>query len=510
MSADALFDLDVEGIAARLDAGAISAVELARESLARIEAEKALNAFITVDALGALAQAADFDARRTRGEARRSALDGVPVSLKDVLVTEGVTTTAGSRILEGYRPPYDGAMAARLKAAGAVIVGKTNLDEFAMGSSNEHSAFGPARNPWDRSRVPGGSSGGSAVAVAARMVFAALGTDTGGSIRQPAALTGIFGLKPTYGRVSRHGVIAYASSLDQVGPFGRSARDLAHVLQVIAGHDPRDSTSAEVAVPSYLAGIEDGVRGLRLGLPREYFGEGIDPEIEAAVRAGVAALERAGASIVEVSLPHTRPALSTYYIIATAEASSNLARYDGVRYGLRAEERELRRMYAASRFSGFGPEVRRRIILGTYVLSAGYYEAYYGKAQRVRTLIRRDFEFAFGQVDAIVAPTSPIPAFALGERTDDPLAMYLADVLTVPTNLAGIPALSVPGGFTAAGLPIGLQLLGPWFEEARLLRIARALERATDFAQRKPSARPAVDAAAPLARGEQLPRGGAP
>jgi aspartyl-tRNA(Asn)/glutamyl-tRNA(Gln) amidotransferase subunit A len=470
-------DSTLDEIRARLDRRELSSIELLETSLARIEGGKHLNAFLAIDEKGARASAKASDERRARGESPRSALEGVPIALKDLFVTEGVATTAGSKILEGWIPPYDGEMPRRLKAAGAILVGKTNMDEFAMGSSNEHSAFGPVKNPWDPSKVPGGSSGGSAAAVAARMVFAALGTDTGGSIREPASMSGVLGMKPTYGRVSRSGVVAFASSLDQVGPFARSALDVAHVLQAIAGHDAGDSTSADVPVASYTAEIDAGVRGLRIGIPREYFIEGMHPEVELAVREGIRGLEQAGARTIEISLPHTKYALGTYYVVATAEASSNLARYDGVRYGYRAEEKELRRMYAASRFKGFGAEVKRRIILGTYVLSAGYYDAYYGKAQRVRTLIRRDFEDAFAKVDAIAAPTSPVPAFGLGDRMTDPLSMYLADVFTVPVNLAGIPGISVPAGFTRDRLPIGLQLLGPWFEEARLLRIARTFER---------------------------------
>ncbi|MCK6550329.1 Asp-tRNA(Asn)/Glu-tRNA(Gln) amidotransferase subunit GatA [Myxococcota bacterium] len=480
-----LFDLDLDGASTALARGDVSARALLDACLARIEQTRDLGTFLAIDEKGARAAADASDARRAHGEPL-SALDGVPVALKDLIVTEGLATTAGSKMLAGWVPPYDGAMSTRLKAAGAVVVGKTNLDEFAMGSSNEHSAFGPAKNPWDPTKVPGGSSGGSAAAVAAGQVFGALGTDTGGSIRQPAALCGVFGLKPTYGRVSRFGVIAFASSLDQIGPFGRSTRDVAHQLQVIAGHDVRDSTSADVPVPDYGAALGRGVKGLRVGVPAEYFGAGLDAEVDGAVRAALDVLRALGAELVPVSLPHTRYALSTYYVIATAEASSNLARYDGVRYGHRANERELRRMYAASRFEGFGDEVKRRIVLGTYVLSAGYYDAYYGKAQRVRTLIRRDFEAAFRDVDVLATPTSPFPAFGLGERTKDPLAMYLADVATLAVNLAGIPGLSVPAGFTKAGLPIGLQLLGRWFEEDVLLQTSAAFEAATPHAKARP------------------------
>jgi aspartyl-tRNA(Asn)/glutamyl-tRNA(Gln) amidotransferase subunit A len=372
-----------------------------------------------------------------------------------------------------------------LKKAGLPIVGKLNLDEFAMGSSNESSAYGPTHNPWALDRTPGGSSGGSAAAVAAREVFGSMGTDTGGSIRQPAAFTNLVGIKPTYGRVSRYGVIAYASSLDQVGPMARTVADTAALLQLIAQHDPLDSTSAPVEAPSYSEDLEGGVRGLKLGVPREYFIEGMDPEVEATVRQAMAAYERLGATLVEVSLPHTKYALATYYLLAPAEASSNLARYDGVRYGLRAKDAKgLREMYGQSRERGFGSEVKRRIMLGTYALSAGYYDAYYLRAQKVRTLIRQDFTKAFEQVDAILSPASPVPPFKLGEKTDNPLSMYLMDVFTLPCNLAGLPGLSLPCGFTKSNLPIGLQILGKPFDEARLLRIARAFEREHDFSRR--------------------------
>jgi aspartyl-tRNA(Asn)/glutamyl-tRNA(Gln) amidotransferase subunit A len=396
-----------------------------------------------------------------------------------------VATTAGSRILEGFIPPYDSTVVGLLKQAGLPIVGKLNMDEFAMGSSNEGSAYGPTHNPWALDRTPGGSSGGSAAAVAAREVFGALGTDTGGSIRQPAAFTNLVGIKPTYGRVSRYGVIAYASSLDQVGPMARTVADTAALLQLIARHDPLDSTSAPVETPDYQQDLEGGVRGLRLGVPREYFIEGMDPEVEATVRQAMAAYERQGATLVEVSLPHTKYALATYYLLAPAEASSNLARYDGVRYGLRAKDAKgLREMYGQSRDRGFGAEVKRRIMLGTYALSAGYYDAYYLRAQKVRTLIRQDFTKAYEQVDAILSPASPVPPFKLGEKTDNPLSMYLMDVFTLPCNLAGLPGLSLPCGFTKSNLPIGLQILGKPFDEARLLRIARAFEREHDFSRR--------------------------
>ncbi|MBK8013141.1 MAG: Asp-tRNA(Asn)/Glu-tRNA(Gln) amidotransferase subunit GatA [Deltaproteobacteria bacterium] len=484
---ECLLDASLSFVADRLAAREVSSVELIRACLDRIDATPTLNTFITIDEDGARRGALAADDRRAHGRAL-SRIDGVPIALKDLLMTAGLRTTAASKMLANYVPPYDGAMAERLRAQGAIMLGKTNCDEFAMGSSNEHSAFGPVRNPWDETRVAGGSSGGSAAAVAAGQVFAALGTDTGGSIRQPAALTGVVGLKPTYGRVSRFGVIAFASSLDQVGPFGRTAKDVAHVMQAIAGFDERDSTSADVPVPDYLSEIDGGIEGLKVGVPTEYFGEGLDPDVETLVRQGIETLGHAGAEIVPISLPHTRYALSTYYVICTAEASSNLARYDGVRYGHRASsEHELRRMYAASRSEGFGDEVKRRIVLGTYVLSSGYYDAYYAQAQKVRTLIRRDFESAFKHVDVIATPTSPSTAFRLGDKTTDPLSMYMADVCTLAVNLAGIPGLSTPAGLAADGLPVGLQLLGPWFEEGRLLRVAHAFEQATGHADRRPT-----------------------
>jgi aspartyl-tRNA(Asn)/glutamyl-tRNA(Gln) amidotransferase subunit A len=478
-------DLTLSQVSERLANGEVTSRQVVEACLLRIQSTAWLNAFITVDEKGALA-AADAADRRFSAKKRLGPLDGIPIALKDMLVTEGVATTAGSKILEGWIPPYQGTMAQRLAHAGAVLIGKTNQDEFAMGSSTEWSAFGPVANPWDRARVPGGSSGGSAAAVAAGLAFGALGTDTGGSIRQPASFCGVYGLKPTYGRISRYGVVAFASSLDQVGPFGRSAQDIAHLLQVIAGRDLHDSTSADEPVPDYRASLEAGVAGLRIGVPEEFFARGLSPEVEAVVRAAIDRLRDLGASIVPIALPHTKYAVATYYVICTAEASSNLARYDGVRYGPRANEKELRRMYAASRFQGFGEEVRRRIILGTYVLSAGYYDQYYGRAQRVRTLIRRDFEDAFTKVDAIATPAYPTPAFTLGEKLEDPLAMYLADIYTVSTNLSGHCGLSVPAGFSKDGLPIGMQLLGKHFGEATLLRIAHGYESATEHAKRRP------------------------
>ncbi|HEY4885204.1 MAG TPA: Asp-tRNA(Asn)/Glu-tRNA(Gln) amidotransferase subunit GatA [Myxococcales bacterium] len=456
--------------------GAVSPEALLEASLARIRAlDGRLHAFLRLTENEARTAAKAATQRRASGKSL-GPLDGVPVALKDIFCMEGVETTCGSKILRGYAPPYDATVVRRLKQAGAVIVGKLNMDEFAMGSSTENSAYGPTRNPWDLTRTPGGSSGGSATAVAARLVPGALGTDTGGSIRQPAALVGCAGLKPTYGRVSRFGVIAFASSLDQVGPFAQDVRGVAHLLAAIAGHDPNDQTSSSRPVPDYAAGLDQGVRGLRIGVPREYFGEGLAPEVEKAVRAGIERLRAAGGEVREISLPNSPHAIATYYIVATAEASSNLARYDGVRYGHRAKASQLLEMYEKTRAEGFGAEVKRRIMLGTYVLSAGYYDAYYLRAQKVRALIRRDFDQAFASVDAIVSPTSPTTAFKLGEKMDDPLAMYLSDVYTVPANLAGLPGISVPCGFDSKGLPVGLQLIGKPFDEETLLRIAHAAE----------------------------------
>jgi aspartyl-tRNA(Asn)/glutamyl-tRNA(Gln) amidotransferase subunit A len=470
--------------------GQVSAVDVCRAALTRIASSNpALNAFLTVADDRALAQAAALDGRRA--EWARLPLLGVPVALKDNLCTRGLKTTAGSRILERYVPPYDATVVDRLVAAGAVIVGKTNCDEFAMGSSTENSAFGPTRNPWSLDRTPGGSSGGSAAAVAARMVPLALGSDTGGSIRQPAALCGVVGFKPTYGRVSRYGLLAFASSLDQIGPFATSVADAALCLQVIAGADAKDATCATAATGDYLGALTGRVGGARIGVPRALVSEeaGVHPEIRIAFEAAVETLEREGAEIVDVALPHSAHAIPVYYLVATAEASSNLARYDGVRYGSRAPDAAtLGEMYDRTRDDGFGPEVKRRILLGTYVLSAGYYDAYYLKAQQVRTLIRRDYETALQGVDLIAMPTSPTPAFALGERMDDPLQMYLADVFTVAANLAGLPSISIPCGFTETRLPCSLQLTGRAMDEATILRVADAFERATTFAREVPAA----------------------
>jgi aspartyl-tRNA(Asn)/glutamyl-tRNA(Gln) amidotransferase subunit A len=480
-----LTELTLLELAAKLAAREVTSLAVTQACLSRIaQVDGKVRAFLRLDEHGALAAAEASDARREDGNPL-GPLDGVPVAVKDIFLTEGVETTCGSRLLQGFLPPYDATAVRLLKEAGMPILGKLNQDEFAMGSSNEASAYGPCHNPWDLTRTPGGSSGGSAAALAAREVFGTLGTDTGGSIRQPAALTNTVGLKPTYGRVSRYGVIAYASSLDQPGPLGRTVGDVAALLQVLARHDLLDATSAPVDAPDYSADLEHGVAGLRLGVPREYFTEGMDPEVEAAVREALKAYERMGATLVEVSLPHTKYALATYYLLAPAEASSNLARYDGVRYGQRARDATgLKEMYGQTRDAGFGPEVKRRIMLGTYALSAGYYDAYYLKAQKVRTLIREDFARAFQQVDALVSPTSPVPAFKLGEKLEDPLSMYLMDVYTLPCNLAGLPGLSLPCGFTRAGLPIGLQLMGRPFDEAKLLRIGRAFEREHDYARR--------------------------
>jgi aspartyl-tRNA(Asn)/glutamyl-tRNA(Gln) amidotransferase subunit A len=479
-----LLDRGVRTIAAAVRAGEASAVEATRAALDRIaRIDGQLHAFLAVDAEGALSAAREVDARHARGEAM-GALAGVPVAVKDALATKGLATTAGSRILEGFVPPVDATAVARLRAAGAIVVGKTNMDEFGMGSSTEHSAFGPTRNPWDVSRTPGGSSGGSAAAVAAGLAPIALGTDTGGSIRQPASLCGVVGIKPTYGRVSRSGVVAFASSLDQVGPFGGSCEDCAAVLDVIAGHDPADATTIPDQTVDHTFRIGRDPKGLRVGVPREYFGLGIDREVEAAVRAAIGALESLGMPVTEVSLPHTEHGLAVYYLVAPAEASANLARFDGVRYGRRVARAELDATYAATRSAGFGPEVKRRIMLGTYALSAGYHDAFYGRAQKVRTLLRRDFEDAFRTVDVLAAPVSPVAAFPLGERVEDPLAMYLGDVFTLPTSLAGLPGLSVPCGFTKAGLPIGLQLVGPALSEPVLFQIGHAYESLVRHARR--------------------------
>jgi len=470
-----------------VSSGQASAVEICRAHLQRArEVEPRVKAFRVLLDESALREAEAIDRDRREGRPL-GPLAGVPIAVKDVLCARGVPTTCGSLILKNFVPPYDATCVARLRRAGAILVGKTNMDEFAMGSSTENSAYEKTCNPWALDRVPGGSSGGSAAAVAAGEVPASLGTDTGGSIRQPAAFCGISGMKPTYGRVSRYGLVAFASSLDQVGPLGRTVEDVARVLQVIAGHDPLDSTSAPLPVPDYLAALGKGVSGLRIGVPKEYFRGGLDREVEAAVRSGLKSAERLGARLEEISLPHTEYAIPTYYIIATAEASSNLARFDGVRYGYRARgAQQMGELYVRTRTEGFGPEVKRRIMLGTYVLSAGYYDAYYLKGQRVRTLIRRDFERAFETVDAVVTPTSPTPAFRFGEKVDDPLAMYLSDIFTVTINLAALPGISIPCGLTRDRLPIGLQIVGRRFDEETVLRLAAALEGEMKFRDHRP------------------------
>jgi aspartyl-tRNA(Asn)/glutamyl-tRNA(Gln) amidotransferase subunit A len=481
-----LTDLSITQALDKLRARECSAVELTRAYLARIERlDPTIQAFLTVTAEAALAAAEQADQKRAAGEDQP--LLGIPLGLKDVLSTKGVETTCGSKILKGYTPIFSATCVERLQAAGMVLLGKLNMDEFAMGSSTENSGFFSTRNPWDTTRVPGGSSGGSAAAVAAGMAAGTLGTDTGGSIRQPGAFCGIAALKPSYGRVSRYGLIAFGSSLDCPGPLARSVEDVARLLQVIAGHDPLDSTSMPVAVPDYVAGLRGDVRGLKVGIPKEYFIEGIEPDVEQAVRAAIAQLADLGLEPVEISLPHTEYSLPTYYIIAPAEASANLARYDGVRFGQRVETGEMWPTYRATRGQGFGSEVKRRIMIGTYALSAGYYDAYYGKAQAVRTLIKQDFDRAFTQVDLIATPTAPTTAFKFGENTDDPLKMYLQDVFTLPASLAGVPGLNVPCGFDQHNLPIGLQLIAPAFREDLLLRVGYAYEQATDWQQRRPA-----------------------
>lgn len=470
----------IAGIRSAIANGETTATQVAEVSLARIAGEDGrIHAFLSVDREFALRQAARIDDMASRGEPL-PALAGVPFGIKDVLTLEGFAATAGSKILEGYRPPYTATSVKKLADAGAVFLGKVNCDEFAMGSSNENSAYGPVHNPHDLERVPGGSSGGSAAAVAAGMAAATLGTDTGGSIRQPASFCGVVGVLPTYGRVSRYGLIAFASSLDRVGPFATNVRDAATVLGVIAGHDAMDATSSPLPVPDYTANLDRGVKGMKLGVPGEYFGEGLDDEVRASVEGAIEKLRAAGAEIRPISLPRTQYAIPTYYVIATAEASSNLARFDGVRYGLRARQTEtLAAMYRRTRDVGFGAEVKRRILLGTYVLSHGYYDAYYRKAQQVRRVLAEDFLAAFREVDAIVTPTAPTPAFRLGEKSDDPVAMYLADIYTVTANLAGICGLSVPCGKSRAGLPIGLQVLGRHFDEATMFRVGQAVESLT-------------------------------
>ena len=481
-----MHNLSLRELAAGLRARQFSSRELAHHFLDRIaRLDPALNSFVTVCADAALTEADVADARLAAGEA--GPLTGIPIAHKDIFCTHGVRTSCGSRMLDPFVAPYDATLVTRLKTAGMVMLGKTNMDEFAMGSSNETSWYGPVRNPWDRDRVPGGSSGGSAAAVAARLAPAATGTDTGGSIRQPAALCGITGLKPTYGRVSRWGMIAFASSLDQGGPMARSAEDAAVLLNAIAGFDPRDSTSVDAPVPDYTATLDDGIEGLRIGLPREYFGAGLDAAVARSIEAAVAQLGELGAEVVEISLANTALAVPTYYVVAPAECSSNLARFDGVRYGHRCDDpRDLEDLYKRSRAEGFGAEVKRRILIGTYVLSAGYYDAYYLKAQQLRQLISDDFRRAFETVDLIMGPTAPTTAFRLGEKADDPVTMYLSDIYTIAANLAGLPGMSIPVE-PADGLPVGLQIIGNYFAEARLLNVAHRLQQVTDWHLRVPS-----------------------
>jgi aspartyl-tRNA(Asn)/glutamyl-tRNA(Gln) amidotransferase subunit A len=480
-----LTQLTITDALAQLRAHAFSAVELTQAYLQRIaNLDSQLQAFITVTADGALAAAQQADDLRASGQ--EQPLLGIPLGIKDVLSTQDVETTCGSKILKGYKPIFSATAIERLEAAGMVLLGKLNMDEFAMGSSTENSGFFTTRNPWDLARVPGGSSGGSAAAVAGRLAAGAFGTDTGGSIRQPGAFCGIAALKPSYGRVSRYGLIAFGSSLDCPGPLARTVEDVARLLQVVAGHDPLDATSMPVAVPDYVAGLTGDIRGLKVGVPKEYFIDGIEPAVEQAVRQALSQLESLGAELVDISLPHTEYSLPTYYIIAPAEASANLARYDGIRFGPRVDKGEMWPTYKATRGEGFGAEVKRRIMIGTYALSAGYYDAYYGKAQAVRTLIKQDFDQAFEQVDVIATPTTPTTAFEFGANTDDPLKMYLEDVFTLPASLAGVPGLNVPCGFDDQHLPIGMQLIAPAFQEDRLLRVGHAYEQATEWHTRLP------------------------
>ena len=480
-----MHDTTLSELAVALEAGEYSSRELTEHLLARIDRlDGELNSFITVTSEAALEAADRADAARAAG--RAGALTGLPLALKDIFCTTGIRTSAGSRMLDNFVAPYDATVVERLQAAGTVSLGKTNMDEFAMGSSNENSYYGPVRNPWDPTAVPGGSSGGSAAAVAAGLVPAAMGTDTGGSIRQPAAFCGITGLKPTYGRVSRYGIVAYASSLDQAGPMARTAEDCARLLGAIAGHDLRDSTSVARGVPDYTAELEAPLTGLKIGLPREYFGDGLDSAVDAAVREAVRVYESLGASVREISLPHTHYAIPAYYVIAPAEASSNLSRYDGVRFGHRCDApTDLIDLYERSRAEGFGEEVKRRILIGTHTLSEGFFDAYYKKAQQVRRLIRQDFLDAFEEVDVLMGPASPTPAFALGAKKD-PVSMYLQDIYTIAVNLAGIPGISVPAGFVGRR-PVGLQILGTHFAEARLLNVAHRFQQATDWHRHRPA-----------------------
>jgi aspartyl-tRNA(Asn)/glutamyl-tRNA(Gln) amidotransferase subunit A len=481
-----LYSLGVHELRRMLDEGEVTAKEIITSVYSRIDAvEEKIKAYVTLPRNEAFRMAENADRDLSAGT--KNVMTGIPVAVKDNMCTKGVPTTCSSKILRNFIPPYESTVTAKLIEAGYVLTGKTNLDEFAMGSSTENSGFHTTRNPWDTERIPGGSSGGSAAAVAADECIAALGSDTGGSIRQPASLCGVVGMKPTYGRVSRYGLVAFASSLDQIGPITKNVTDCAMLLNVISGRDLRDSTSAPVGVPDFTAAIGKDIKGMKIGVPKEYFIEGLDPEVDAAVREAIRKFESLGAVPVDVSLPHTGYAVATYYVLATSEASSNLARYDGVKYGFRAEGKDLIDTYMRTRAEGFGPEVKRRIMLGTYALSSGYYDAYYKKAQQVRTLIKDDFEKVFQEVDLIVTPTSPTAAFRMGEKTEDPLQMYLADIFTISVNLAGVPGISVPCGFTAGNLPIGLQLIGKHFDEETLLKASFAYEQATEWHKRKPA-----------------------
>ncbi|MDA8083550.1 MAG: Asp-tRNA(Asn)/Glu-tRNA(Gln) amidotransferase subunit GatA [Nitrospiraceae bacterium] len=481
-----LFNLGIHEIRAMLDRKEITSKDVTDSVFGRIDAvEERIRAYVTVTKDEAVRMAAAADG--ATGSDTAAPLSGIPVAIKDNMCTKGILTTCSSRILGNFVPPYESTVTSKLTDQHYVLTGKTNLDEFAMGSSTENSAFQTTRNPWDTERIPGGSSGGSAAAVAAGECIAALGSDTGGSIRQPAALCGVVGLKPTYGRVSRYGLVAFASSLDQIGPITKNVRDAAMLLNVISGNDPKDSTSAPVAVPDFTAVLGQDIRGMKIGIPKEYFIEGMDAEVDASVREAIRKLESLGATAHEVSLPHSGYAVATYYVLATSEASSNLARYDGVKYGFRVEGKDLLDMYMQTRSQGFGPEVKRRIMLGTYALSSGYYDAYYKKAQQVRTLIKNDFEAAFKEVDLIVTPTTPTPAFKMGEKTDDPLQMYLADIFTISVNLAGVPGISIPCGFTSQNLPVGLQIIGRHFDEETVLKASYAYEQSTEWHMRRPA-----------------------
>ena len=481
-----LYNLTISEARSAIDKGEISPTELTNAVFNRIEAvEKKINAYVTLLKENALTQAKQAEDRIKNGI--QQTLLGIPIAIKDNMCTKGIRTTCSSKILENFIPPYESTVTQKLKEQGYILIGKTNLDEFAMGSSTENSFFGHTGNPWDTTRIPGGSSGGSAAATSADECIAALGSDTGGSIRQPAALCGVVGLKPTYGRVSRYGLVAFASSLDQIGPITKNVRDSAILMNIISGHDPYDSTSVPLSVPDFTSVLGHDIKGIKIGVPKEYFIEGMNKEVENAVREAIKKLESLGAIPVEISLPHSEYALATYYILATSEASSNLARYDGVKYGFRAEGKDLLDMYMKTRAAGFGAEVKRRIILGTYALSSGYYEAYYRKAQQVRTLIKQDFEKAFEIVDVIITPTSPTPAFKVGEKTAEPLQMYLSDIFTLSLNLAGVPGISIPCGFTSDKLPVGLQVIGKHFDETSILKVSYAYEQATDWHKRKPT-----------------------